>query len=92
MLTYEECKAIAIKRASWYRFKLTKAYKLPYAYEFNNPEIQVDGGLPFIVDARDGHSISSFPYYMLNDIDEDDIYQIDFETGERIEEDKEKLD
>lgn len=48
MLNYEECKAIAMNRASNYGVTVTKAYTLKEAYVFDTKE-ECDGIMPVVI-------------------------------------------
>lgn len=84
MLTYEECKAIAIKTSNYSGCKIVDAYKMPGAYMFDNPDYNSAGGLPIVIDTSKGEIHPWFPYVMENNIYPKDTLRIDFETGEEI--------
>lgn len=87
MLTYEECKAIAIEFARKNNIVLKDVLKYKDFYEFDNCKLKSSYMLPFIVDANTG-KIENVDVYIWNYRSKggiDKSINIDFETGDEIE-------
>ena len=75
MLTYEECKRIAVNRAKGYDLTINKAYKLNGAYVFDS-NVELMGILPIVVDTE-GNTKGIWAYINEHDLTMDDMEEIE---------------
>lgn len=77
-LTYEEAKAIAVKRAASNGIQLNEAGEFPTAYMFNDNTRDYKGMMPLIVRKSDGKLLNYWQYLVSADLNEDDMKEIKF--------------
>lgn len=78
MLSYAECKEIAIKKAEDYNSTVDTAYKLGEDYVFSNSRESVIGILPVVVSTETGACKGLWPYLIDTDFTMDDMQEIEF--------------
>ena len=75
MLSYEQCKHIASKKAADHNTKLGKSYKLGKDYVFEAVEERV-GIFPTVVDTNTGNTYPLWIYLNDNDLSMDDMQEM----------------
>lgn len=78
MKTYEECKEIAVERASAFDVAVDKAYKLGENYVFDSSTTQCVGVLPMVVDTENGNICGLWHYLNKAELSMDDMQEIEF--------------
>lgn len=78
MLSYEDCKKIAIKDAEGYNTTIDKAYTIGKDYAFENSKEELMGILPVVVLRETGDCTGLWAYLNKEDLTMDDMQEIEF--------------
>lgn len=78
MLSYEECKKTALKKAEECGIELDTAYSIGQDFVFESSKEEYIGILPVVVSSKDGQCMGLWPYLNQRDMSMDDMEKIDF--------------
>ena len=76
MLSYEECKKIAVERASQHDLEITKAYHIGSDYVFADDNDDAPGFLPEVVRSENGECWGIWEYINHFNMTMDDMVEI----------------
>ena len=74
MLSYEECRKIAERKAAQYNVNISKAYTLGDAYVFET-DVEFTGAFPLVVD-KNGATYGLWHYLNEKDLTMDDMSEL----------------
>ena len=78
MLSYQQCKNIAVEALKEYGIEIDKAYSIGKDYVFEDSKEEHMGILPIVVSSKDGKCIGLWAYLNRYDMSMDDMRDIDF--------------
>lgn len=78
MLSYEECKKAAVKKAEEHGIELDTAYSIGQDFVFESSKEECIGILPVVVSRKDGQCMGLWPYLNQHDMSMDDMQKVDF--------------
>ena len=76
MLTFDECKAIADKKAAEYGVDIDGAYKIGNDYAFENKSQEWAGVFPFVVESESGVVCGLWEYLIKENKTMDDMQDV----------------
>lgn len=80
MLSYEECKKAALKKAEECGIELDAAYSIgqDFVFVFESSKEEYISILPVVVSSKNGECMGLWPYLNQHDMSMDDMEKIDF--------------